>query len=656
MALQSAGPISWSALNLAYGFSSNAQLGISQLRCTTSNVGVSNVSMSNFQNTLIPLESNVSYRQLTESVTTFNDNATGNTIFNNNRGSFTYVTNTNVPSADFIGIEWKGKMKLSGSGAHSFILASDDGSELFVNGSSTATAYGIHGASDGPAGTITLNGGVYDFRLRYQEWNGSELMTLKYQPPGTTGHNAISFPTYMCYTFVPYLKFDANDVYYRQGVQATGNIASWSNTGNELSGATNNSNAAASNNPTLQSDAAGYMVRFDRASSQHFRLGNLVFNRFRSDDSLNINGLTVFVVCRFSGTSIGSWERIFDFGMGTNSDNILFTRFSTTFHTNIEIYSTGTTQALSKYMINTADGAFHVYTMVVTNGAPMTLTAYFDGQQIPSNQMIDRFTPTNALNKTSLTSNFLGRSNWGDEYLTGDIREIQIFREVMPTSIVNRFNNYLMFKWGITPMSSSVPPITSGMIGLYYGDNFTAGSQWTDLSGSGNHVTSLTGTPINSSVTLNGFKALSGGTSDGLRWSASILPSTYTLFHVARYNGGITGRIFDGVASNWLSGFHSGKSGVAFHNNWITAQTNLHGLNWVLSTDQNSLYRSNGVNRTNAAPGSPSNNQLSINWGFWSAERSNWAVACVIIYNRTLSASEIVQVECWLNRRYVAYT
>jgi hypothetical protein len=205
-------------------------------------------------------------------------------------------------------------------------------------------------------------------------------------------------------------------------------------------------------------------------------------------------------------------------------------------------------------------------------------------------------------------------------------------------------------------MSSSVPPVTSGMVGLYYGDNFTAGSQWTDLSGSGNHVTLLTGTPVNSSVTLNGYKALSGGTADGLRWSASILPSTYTLFHIAKYNGATTARIFDGVASNWLSGFHSGRAGVAYHMNWITAETNLHASNWVLSTDQNSLYRSNGVDRTIAAPGTPSNNQLSLNWGYWSGERSIWAVACVIIYNRTLTTSEIAQVECWLNRRYLAYT
>ena len=655
MAFQSAGPISWSTLNIAYGFNSNAKLDISKVRCSTCNVGVSNLSISNFRNTLIPLESNVSYRQFTEVTTPFNDNASGNTIFNNNKGTFTYVTNTNVPSVELFVAEWKGKMKLPGTGTHSFILASDDGSELFLNGSNVANAYGFRGGWDGPVGTETLNGGVYDFRLRFQEWTGGEIMTVKYQPPGTTAYNQISFPEYMCYNFVPYLKFDANDIFYRQGVQPTNNISSWSNTGFELSGSANNSNATAVNNPTLQSDANGYMVRFNGGNSQYFTLGNLSFNRFRSDDGENINGLTVFVVCRFSISSPGFYERIFDFGGGQFSDNIMFYRFETKLQTVFDILN-GSTSSISKRMSSTADGFFHVYTFVASN-SPLTFTAFVDGQQLAASLITDAVSPTNAANKNTLTSNFLGRSNWTtDAYFTGDIREIQIFREVMPITLVSRVNNYLMYKWGVTSPSAT-PPVTAGLIGLYVGDTFVSGSQWTDLSGNGNHVTTFKGTPRNSSVTINGYKALSGGTADGLRWPTTILPATYTLFHVAKQNGATRGRIFDGVTSNWLSGFWFEKTGVAFHGAWITPENvDLHGTNWVISSDQNSLYRSNGVDRTNRTPGSPSYSQLAINYGAAATnESSDWAVACVIVYNRTLSATEIQQVECFLNRRYAIF-
>ena len=41
--------------------------------------------------------------------------------------------------------------------------------------------------------------------------------------------------------------------------------------------------------------------------------------------------------------------------------------------------------------------------------------------------------------------------------------------------------------------SSSTPPITSGLIAHYNADSWT-GSRWTDLSGTGNHVTEIGGT------------------------------------------------------------------------------------------------------------------------------------------------------------------
>ena len=44
-----------------------------------------------------------------------------------------------------------------------------------------------------------------------------------------------------------------------------------------------------------------------------------------------------------------------------------------------------------------------------------------------------------------------------------------------------------------------------------------------------------------------------------------------------------------------LSGYDSAQSGVAFHNNWITPRVDCCGSNWVLHTDQISLYRANRV-------------------------------------------------------------
>ena len=134
----------------------------------------------------------------------------------------------------------------------------------------------------------------------------------------------------------------------------------------------------------------------------------------------------------------------------------------------------------------------------------------------------------------------------------------------------------------------------------------------------------------------------------------------YTLFHVARYYGALKppsrARIFDGITVNWLSGFHGGRSGVAYHNKWMTPVTDLHGNDWVISTDSNNIYRSYGINRHNTTGGVSSG--FSINYGAYTGastntnETSDWAVAEVIVYNSVLSASNYEQVEDYLMAKY----
>ena len=193
---------------------------------------------------------------------------------------------------------------------------------------------------------------------------------------------------------------------------------------------------------------------------------------------------------------------------------------------------------------------------------------------------------------------------------------------------------------------------TSGLVGRYDGSSWNS-TQWTDLSGAGNHATIVRGSVKVSETGFRGKPYIYGTTSDGIRFPAAILPATYTLFHVTKYNGATKARIFDGVNTNWLSGFHSAMAGKAYHNNWITPQVDVHGSNWVFSTDQNALYRSNKVDRTITAPGTPSYGQISINYGsFYTTEPSDWACAEVIVYNRTLSAAEIDQVEADLYATY----
>ena len=204
----------------------------------------------------------------------------------------------------------------------------------------------------------------------------------------------------------------------------------------------------------------------------------------------------------------------------------------------------------------------------------------------------------------------------------------------------------------VTPATASnvLAPNISGLIAAYEGNTFS-GTTWTDDI-STYDTNAYRGAPSISSTQLNGYNILEGTTSDGLQFPSGVLPSTYTLFHVTRYNNGTRGRIFDGVTSNWLSGFHGNKAGVAYHNGWITSSsTDYHGFDWVISTDQNSLYRSNGVQR--GASGGSSSKQLGLNYGYYYAsEPSAWQCAEVIVFNRTLTQTEYEQVEQYLSMKY----
>jgi hypothetical protein len=199
----------------------------------------------------------------------------------------------------------------------------------------------------------------------------------------------------------------------------------------------------------------------------------------------------------------------------------------------------------------------------------------------------------------------------------------------------------------------------SGLVGWYVGDSYNATDKiWYDISGNANHTNGSQGSPTK--VTFSGgvqnayksFSVVSGSTSDALVWPTAILPATYTLFHVARYAGGTEGRIFAGYTTNWLSGFWSGNSGVAFHQGWVTDQTDHFTTNWVLSTDQNSFYKGqSNASVYSATGGGGTSDRLSINVGN-NGEPSNWMVAEVIVFNRTLSTEEILYVETYLARKY----
>eukprot|EP01083_Nonionella_stella_P252967 870981_1 len=165
--------------------------------------------------------------------------------------------------------------------------------------------------------------------------------------------------------------------------------------------------------------------------------------------------------------------------------------------------------------------------------------------------------------------------------------------------------------------------------------------------------------------TLNGETYISGDPFTQILFPDDVLPFEWTFFHVVKYNGDVKQRIFQaqyncGVTNsndcNMVFGFWNGLSGVALHRNWITSTVDNHGNNWVFSTDQRSMYRSNGIDRTTASQASKHANdqyKLTINTGAYPSQTSDFAIASIIVFDYELSFNEYECVEEYLFSKYI---
>eukprot|EP01083_Nonionella_stella_P167097 560776_1 len=198
---------------------------------------------------------------------------------------------------------------------------------------------------------------------------------------------------------------------------------------------------------------------------------------------------------------------------------------------------------------------------------------------------------------------------------------------------------------------------------VYLGSSFDPTTNtWLDISGNCRNIE--TGSISNPLTThpnaLNGQTYISGTPITQILFPEDVLPLEWTFFHVARYNDGVEGRIFQGYFHTFISGFHGywdpSTSGVALHGSWITQKTeDMHGRDWVFSTDQRNMYRSNGVDRTIASVTSQYANtrfRLCINTGIHPTQTSDFAIAAIIVFDYELSSNDYQCVEEYLFMKY----
>jgi len=206
------------------------------------------------------------------------------------------------------------------------------------------------------------------------------------------------------------------------------------------------------------------------------------------------------------------------------------------------------------------------------------------------------------------------------------------------------------------------PPVTAGLIAHYSADSWM-GSQWLDLSGTGNHVTEIGGSSIAVARPVGAPAYIYGAGTAWMRFPAGILPSAnYTLFYVARYNGITRSRIFQGCYKiQWYSGFKDfsgvGFTGVVSHGACVYNVTD-GSTNWLLGSDRSDSYRSNGK-ATPYSGCATSYDRICVNnvfTGCSACEKSDFAIQSILVYNVKLSDADVQRVEAWLQAQQPEFT
>ena len=244
-----------------------------------------------------------------------------------------------------------------------------------------------------------------------------------------------------------------------------------------------------------------------------------------------------------------------------------------------------------------------------------------------------------------------------------------------PGAALTNDGNKLLYAQWVLPVSLPVaainPTSLSPYMRLVASDYDATNKIWRDSSGNSRNVTRVIGNPTLVTTTGNGssksFQTVAGGTADKFYFDNDPISTNWTVFALSRYSGAsnrgriITGNYSAGASqdsnANWLFGQWDGQAAVAHYNGWVSSSSTPAGLNltnWVMSTAYPSNYRYNGIVRGTSG-GTAELPPLGINT--WTGEQSDYQVAEVIIFNRTLNSSEIGQIEDYFAERYgLAYS
>ena len=264
-----------------------------------------------------------------------------------------------------------------------------------------------------------------------KEWDGPPERSGAAPAPTSAPLTAAPVPA----SLTPVLDFDAS----KETFVAGSAVPTWVNRGSMGT----MYNAAGFGAPKMGEAQSYKHIEFRRASENYFQVPQLPMNWFQQGGAYR--GVTVVVVARFvDAPTVRNWERLIDFGIGANNNNLILCRYGAWDELHGDIRNGGETFE-ANMQFPPFDSSFRAFILNVTNSASGgTVTVYHnDLTQKASTAFKDPIA-----NRTT-TTNFIGKSNWGDPLLNADVRQVTMYDRSLSDAEMGTVLANLKQKWGM---------------------------------------------------------------------------------------------------------------------------------------------------------------------------------------------------------------
>jgi hypothetical protein len=203
----------------------------------------------------------------------------------------------------------------------------------------------------------------------------------------------------------------------------------------------------------------------------------------------------------------------------------------------------------------------------------------------------------------------------------------------------------------------------SGNVTDATGDN-TQVSNWIDRTGFGNHFGTSTAPatkPTLQTGKLNGKPIIQVNSGQRIFNTAFNPGSNFSVFSVARYNGGTQGRLIASAFNNWAFGYEGGFEDRFFFNGWVNQPNSPADTIWDQYTgigngSISSVYENgNLLASNNGGLAGPSGICIGASGTSCGSQISDGQVAELLVFDTALGSSDQATIQNYLNRKYRLY-